>query len=126
MSKLSVALLAECVFMATKHGRELVARELKKTSYHSAPNDKPLHPAAQSFMQQAIGRKGQATREALKEEFERYDEWYNKERDKWVDLNLHRLYGLTAEQGEQLRRNVLAQKRILMQRKCDGSTNFSE
>ena len=77
-------------------------------------------------MQQAIGRKGQATREALKEEFERYDEWYNKERDKWVDLNLHRLYGLTAEQGEQLRRNVLAQKRILMQRKCDGSTSSSE
>ena len=32
MCKLSVALLAECVFMATKHGRELVARELKKTS----------------------------------------------------------------------------------------------
>ena len=109
-----------------KSGEPVPRRDDGRPAPCPAPDDKPLHPAAQSFMQQAIGRKRQATREALKEAFERYGEWYDKQCDEWVDLNLHRLYGLTAEQGEQLRQNDLAQKRILMQRKCDGSNSSSE
>ena len=72
----------------------------------------PLHPQAAHFMAQVLSRKSAATRLAMKEALERYDNWYKTECDQWVDRNLHRLYGLTAEEGDALRAADEAQARV--------------
>ena len=97
-----------------KDGRPAVCPPLDKTA---------IHPSAQAFMQAALGRKSKATRDAIKDALEKYDKWYQEDCDKWVDANLHRLYGLTAAQGDHLRRQDEAQQRIML---LDSSRNNSK
>ena len=119
----SKADLLKIAYMA-KSGKLVPSRKDGRPVPCLTPDDLPFYPAAKFFMQLAMGRKAKTTTYGLKEAFERYDDRYSKECDKWVDLNLHRLYGLIAEQGEELRQNDEVQKRILLQKKCNSSSEY--
>ena len=78
------------------------------------PSNTRVHAVAEQFMLNALGRKPAVTPKALQEAFEPYDKWYDEQCDKWVDLNIQRLYGLSAEEGDRIREQDEAQKCLLM------------